>query len=61
MKKDKTLLQARNEYIVKKVNESKEFTKAIHQISAEIFISEKTIYRVLKTTDIVFEKIGEQS
>ncbi len=58
MRKDKTLLQARNEYIVKKVNESKEFTKAIHQISAEIFISEKTIYRVLKTTDIVFEKIG---
>jgi len=58
MRKDKALLKARNQYIVDKVNKSESITKAIHQISVELFISEKTIYRVIKTTDTIIEKVS---
>ena len=58
-KKDQKLLAARNRYIVDKINQSESVTKAIHQISVELFISEKTIYRVIKTTDTIVEKVSD--
>jgi len=58
MRKDEKLLQARNKYIVDKVNKSASIVSAIHEISSELFISERTIYRVIKTTDTIIERVG---
>jgi hypothetical protein len=58
MRKDEKLLNARNKYIVEKINKSVSVVSAVHEISSELFISERTIYRVIKTTDIVIERVG---
>lgn len=57
MRKDKRLLRARNKYIIDKINNSESIVSAVHEISCELFISERTIYRVIKTTDTVIEKV----
>ena len=59
MRKDEKLLHARNKYIVDKINKSKSIVSAVHEISSELFISERTIYRVIKTTDTIIEKVGD--
>lgn len=61
MRKDKRLLRARNKYIIDKINNSESIVSAVHEISCELFISERTIYRVIKTTDTVIEKIDRKS
>ena len=61
MRKDKRLLRARNKYIIDKINNSESIVSAVHEISRELFISERTIYRVIKTTDTVIEKIDRKS
>jgi len=61
MKKDERLLKARNKYIVEKINKSESVVSAVHEISCELFISERTIYRVIKTTDTVIEKVNTGS
>ena len=61
MRKDKRLLRARNKYIIDKINNSESIVSAVHEISCELFISERTIYRVIKTTDTVIEKVDRNS
>lgn len=61
MRKDKRLLRARNKYIIDKINNSESIVSAVHEISCELFISERTIYRVIKTTDTVIEKVDRKS
>jgi hypothetical protein len=61
MKKDETLLEARNRYILDKINNSDSIVKVVHEISSELFISERTIYRVIKTTDTMVERVDNRS
>ena len=61
MKKDETLLEARNRYILDKINNSDSIVKVVHEISSELFISERTIYRVIKTTDTITEDMNPRS
>lgn len=61
MKKDETLLEARNRYILDKINNSDSIVKVVHEISSELFISERTIYRVIKTTDTITEDMNTRS
>jgi hypothetical protein len=61
MKKDETLLEARNRYILDKINNSDSIVKVVHEISSELFISERTIYRVIKTTDTITEDMNIRS
>ncbi len=58
-KKDGKLLKARNDYIVRKINTSESIVSAVHQISTELFISERQIYRVIKTTDTIIERLTD--
>ena len=57
-RKNGKLLQARNKYIVDKINNSDSIVKAVHEISTTLFISERQIYRVIKTTDTIIEKVS---
>jgi hypothetical protein len=59
MRKDEKLLRARNRYIVEKINKSESIVSAVHEISSELFISERTIYRVIKTTDTIIERVSD--
>lgn len=61
MRRNGKLLRARNQYIIDKINNSESIVSAVHEISCELFISERTIYRVIKTTDTVIEKIDRKS
>jgi hypothetical protein len=61
MKKNETLLEARNRYILDKINNSDSIVKVVHEISSELFISERTIYRVIKTTDTITEDMNTRS
>ena len=61
MKKDETLLEARNRYILDKINNSDSIVKVVHEISSELFISERTIYRVIKSTDTMVERVDNRS
>ena len=60
MKKDETLLEARNRYILEKINSSDSIVKVVHEISSELFISERTIYRVIKSTDTMVERVDKR-
>jgi hypothetical protein len=60
-KKDQKLLAARNRYIVDKINQSESIVSAVHEISTTLFISERTVYRVIKTTDTIIEKVNTGS
>lgn len=61
MRRNGKLLRARNQYIIDKINNSESIVSAVHEISCELFISERTIYRVIKTTDTVIEKVDRKS
>lgn len=60
MRRNGNLIKARNQYIVDKINHSDSIVKAVHEISISLFISKKTIYRVIKTTDVIYEKISDE-
>ena len=57
MKRNGNLLKARNRYIIDKINKSESIVKAVHEISTTLFISKQTVYRVIKTTDTIIEKV----
>lgn len=59
MRRNGKLLRARNQYIIDKINKSDSIKKAIHEISSELFISEKTIYRIITTTDTIVERVSD--
>jgi hypothetical protein len=61
MKRNGKLLKARNQYIVDKINQSESIVSAVHEISTTLFISERTVYRVIKTTDTIIEKVNTGS
>ena len=57
MKRNGKLLKARNQYIVDKINQSDSIVSAVHEISTTLFISERQIYRVIKSTDTIIERV----
>ena len=61
MKRNGKLLQARNKYIVDKINTSDSIVKAVHEISTTLFISKQTVYRVIKTTDTIIERVTDSN
>jgi len=61
MKRNGKLLQARNQYILKKINESDSIVKAVHEITTSLFISKQTVYRVIKTTDTIIEMVTDSN
>jgi len=56
MKRDQTLKQQRQRYIQQRLNSAQCTAKEIKKISAELFISERTVYLDFATTDKNIDK-----
>jgi hypothetical protein len=56
MKRDQTLKQQRQRYIQARLNKAPCTSKEIKKISAELFISERTVYLDFATTDKNIDK-----
>ena len=52
MNRDEKLIIARNHYIIEIVNSSNSVTQAVFELSQRLYLSERSIYRIIKTTDM---------